>query len=191
MPDVLAELEARGQPLRQQWEARGPGLLAALARLLEPDVIPVQAKVILIHPLFGGDGRAYIPYNSVRCEAILADPDPRLPEILRLAWLIAQLNCDLAKFQGNLRRDEVLRAAALAMIPVVLAGAEELEIVQSSPATLKLAIEAWRIPNLTNASSAEGVVSALLQWWETYQTSRPAWQIALAALSKMTEPTSK
>ena len=50
-----------------------------------------QCDVLLIHPALGGAGEAHLAYNSVRIEAVLANPNADLPEVVRLAWLIAQV----------------------------------------------------------------------------------------------------
>ena len=76
------------------------------------------------------------------------------------------------------------------MIPAVLAAAQELEIAQSDPATIRLALETWRATQLpTGESDIGNLVTALSNWWQTYVADRPLWQIALVALSKMTNPT--
>jgi hypothetical protein len=88
----------------------------------------------------------------------------------------------LAKFQGELPRDRLESASALAMIPAVLTAAEEVELARCDAATIKLAIEAWR-------SDCEKLTpdfaETLSTWWETYLNSRPHWHVALAALNQM------
>src|SRR5690606_23019649 len=99
---ALEELELRSAPLREQWEARGGGLLATLARLTTAGLVPEMADVILVHPVLGGGGAAHWQYNSVQFEAVLANPLAELPEVLRLGWLLAQLNFDLPLYEDHL-----------------------------------------------------------------------------------------
>ena len=94
VPELLDELTVRSGPLRNQWEARGPGVLAAMGRLVEPDILVDRAEVVLVYPVLGGGGTAYARYNTVTIEAVLTDPVARLPEVVRLAWLLSQLSCD-------------------------------------------------------------------------------------------------
>src|SRR5262249_29629876 len=93
-PECADELVLRGRPLEVQWEARGPGLLKQLAELTAPELLVEQAEVVLVQPAYGGGGEAYLSYNAVHVEALLANPVSELPEVLRLGWLLAQLNLD-------------------------------------------------------------------------------------------------
>jgi hypothetical protein len=181
VPDVLEQLELRSGPIRQQWEARGPGLLNQIATRTEPELIVPQVELALVHPALGGASRACLPYNSVLFEALIADAHDQLPETVRLAWSIAQLNCDLPKHQGDLKREQISEVAALAMIPATLTAAQEVELARFDPATVQLAIDSWIWPRPTNAKLAE----QLTAWWETYSASRPSWAVALGALHAM------
>ncbi len=177
LPDGIEQLELRSGPLRAQWEARGPGLLATLGRLTEADVVVESADVILVQPILGGAGRAHPLYNSLHFEAMLANPVPELPEIVRLGWLWGQLNLDLPKYEeqvGRQRREEI---GPLALVPPILAAAEEVELASCNRETLVSAVEAWRIPAVD--------ADLLLDWWATYQGSNSAWNVALAALDKL------
>ena len=176
-PGSLAELELRAGPLGEQWEARGEGLLASLARLTCPEAIVAEADVILVLPVSGGLGVAHRLYNSVRIEAVLANPISELPETVRLGWLLSQLNLDLPMFAELLPPGRAAVAGPLAMLPAVLAAASEVEWARSDVETLAQAVAAW----------SPGAVEAelLWQWWDTYQTSDSTWGVALAALDRM------
>lgn len=181
VPSVLDQLELRSAPLREQWEARGPGMLAQIVRLTAAGLMVEQADAVLVHPMLGGAGAAHLPYNSVRLEAVLVNPSPELPEIVRLAWLIAQLNCDLPLHQGELSRDRAAQVAALALTPIALVAGEEVELCRSHPDAVRQALEAWELAPQKPVETAE----VLLDWWRVYDHSRPGWGIALAALDRM------
>jgi hypothetical protein len=181
LPRCLDDLELRSGPLREQWEARGPGLLSEVAHLTEPSLIAEQADVLLVHPALGGAGSAHLPYNSVRIEAVLANPHHTLPEIVRLAWLLAQLNLDLPLYEGALSRQRMAEMGALAMIPPVLCAAETVELARYDAATLQLALAAWRLSAENHSQAAQ----TLVEWWTVYGGSHPAWPVALAALDRM------
>jgi hypothetical protein len=178
-PQLLDQLELRVAPLLGQWEARGPGLMATVARLTEPELIVEQADVIAVHPVLGGGGAAHWLCNSVRIEAVLANPIAELPEVLRLGWLLSQLHVDLPKHEGNLHRDRRAEVWRLAMIPPIVAAGQEVELTRMSPATISTAVSAWT----ENRSSTTPEI--LLNWWDTYQQSAPSWPAALAALDRL------
>jgi len=178
-PKLLDELELRAGPLREQWEGRGPGLLAGIGRLTEPGILVEQADVLVVYPVAGGGGAAHLAHNAVSIEAVLANPWPQLPEVARLAWLIAQLNLDLPRFTETLR--DPRRVAALAMIPPTLAAADDVELVHDDPSTLSLALQAWRPGGRDESAAAD----CLERWWKTWSAGRTDWPVALAALELM------
>jgi hypothetical protein len=181
LPDLLDQLELRSRPLREQWEARGPGMLAGVGRRTEPDLLVEKADVILVDPFSGGGGESHLPYNSVRIEAVLANPCPQLPEVVRLAWLLSMLNLDLPLYSEKLPRERAGWILRLAMLPAVVAAAVDVELAQEEGEVLKLAIKNW---NLT-PSSMRDPGETLTAWWQTFVKSRPAWPVALVALDKM------
>ncbi len=173
------EIALRRGPIIEQWEARGPGLLRMLARLTEPELIVESARVALVMPVAGGHGVAHPPTNSVRFEAVLANPHPGLPEVVRLGWLLAQLQADLPPLVEHVpagRADELMK---LAMVPAVLAAAEEVELTESGPELVAAALKAWHLAEYTNHTND------LCRWWETYANGQSEWRVALAALGSM------
>lgn len=183
-PELAEELRLRERPLREQWEARGPGLLMTVARQTEPQFIPESAEAVLVAPYAGGHGLAHAETNRVTFEAVLANPVAQLPEVVRLAWLISQLNGELPRYAESLSRPAVReRLIPLATIPPVLAGAELVELARCDEDTIALAVEAWRLP-----VDAPTTAPVLWQWWSTYTESATAWPVALAALEHMLAP---
>jgi hypothetical protein len=176
-PDALAELELRSGPLREQWEARGPGLMARLRSLVGWDSLPESADVILVQPVVGGGGTAHIAYNRVSFEAVLANPVAELPEVIRLGWLLGQLQLDLPEVQGQLSRQRLLAVGELATIPAILAAAHDVELTGPVAAVLSQALDTWRLPKED--------ADALFAWWETYCEKKTEWGTALAALDRL------
>lgn len=181
LPDLLAELEAGGAGLRQRWSYHGSGLLAGVANWTEPDVLVAEAAVVLVHPALGGGGAAHMPYNLARIEATPADPVPELPEPLRLAWLLSQLNLDLPAYREGITPKRLDLVAELAMIPVTLSAAETVALAKCDEQTMALALGAW--PHGENA--AETLLATLCQWWDVYRTMRLPWAEALTALESL------
>jgi len=177
-PKSAEEVALRGGPLREQWEARGPGLLRNLVDLTEPELLVERADIVLLQPVIGGFGKAFLSYNGVHIEAVLANPVSELPEVVRLAWLLAQLNLDLPRFTERVYKAWLI--SSLAMVPAVLQAAEYVELAHFNEVNLQLALSMW-----CPTTPAEELTLTLLDWWNTYQESRPTFSIALQALEKM------
>ncbi|PHS08942.1 MAG: hypothetical protein COA78_12365 [Blastopirellula sp.] len=180
-PKLADELIQRIRPLREQWEARGPGLMDTVGRLTEPNLLVGSADVILVQPSSGGRGVAHLDYNSVRLEAMLYNVDRTLPEVVRLAWLISQLNLDLPVYSERIQRDRLRLIAGYAMLPACFQAAEEVELLSLNQASFAAALEAWRISPTDN----DQLSSTLLDWWQTYQQTNSSWTVALHALDQM------
>lgn len=179
-PASAEELVTRAGPLRELWESRGPGLLMEVGRLAEPQLIPENAQVILVQPVLGGSGAPHAWYNSLRIEAMLANPVAELPEVLRLAWLIGQLQLELPRYRDDIGLADSDRVGALALIPLTLAAGEYVEWCQVDTATIEKALVAW-LPEVDHAATLEPVLS----WWDVYQDRKLPFGKALAALGKL------
>lgn len=181
VPKLTGELELRLPPWRQQWEARGPGLFFGVRRLAEAQLLPERATVVLVHPVASGGGEAFAPYNQVLLEATLTDPEPRLPELVRLGWLLAQTNLDLPDYADRLPRDRLLRAAKLGLVPVVLAAAEDAELSRCNSETQRLALTNWELAG----NDVENLSDTLDIWYGVYRQRRPEFGVGLLALDEM------
>jgi hypothetical protein len=183
-PELVDELAVRGGPLREQWEARGGGLLREVARLTEAAVVPASAEVVLVSPYLGGHGTAHPWQNRITIEAVLVNPLPELPETVRLAWLASQLNADLPRYADVLRPGTAGRALRVAAVPPVLAAASSVELVPPDAAPVELALDAWRLSRDLPANAAE----QLGQWWSAWLDHPQSWPVAVAALDRMLWP---
>lgn len=175
------ELSFRSRPLREQIEARVPGMLRAIGRLADPLLLPAGAECVLVTPASGGGGTAHPRTNRIVLEAVLVNPLPELPEAVRATWLIAQLNLDLPKFAESLPTGGMLTIGPLALLPPTLAAAEAVELAVYSRATIAAAVQAWHIPVADPQATAE----VLDNWWTTYLHASPEWPVAMAALGQM------
>lgn len=185
-PEIVEELAVRGRPLMEQWEARGAGMLNQLARSTEEMVVPATAEIVLVAPYAGGHGVAHAAVNRVVFEAVLINPHAELPETVRLAWLLGQLNSDLPRFADVLPagleaatfRATTVRAAMLAP---ALAAAEVVELARCDEATIELAIDAWFLRNELPADAA----TRIWGWWQAWLARPLKWPVAVAALGEM------
>lgn len=180
-PNPAETLRLRERPLREQWEARGNGLLRQIAAMTDERLIAESATVVLIHPALGGGGDAHLQQNAVTFEAVLTNPVSQLPEVVRLAWLLAQLQCDLPAFADHVNAQRLPHVAAFALLPAVLQAAANVELGEFSAAQIARAIAAWQLPQMADLDAA----AVVHDWWQTYTADRPPWPVALTALDQM------
>ena len=181
LPQMLDDLTHRMRPLQEHWEARGPGLLHEIGQLTDERLLIDQAKIVAVHPAFGGGGNASLATNAVRIEAVLTNVVDGLPEVVRLGWLLSQLNHELPIFSERVHGSRLPLIAQLAMLPATLQAIETVELSQLSPFTIAEALPAWQI----EVAADEDVSATLLDWWHTYRATKPSWEVALAALDQM------
>ncbi len=181
LPRLADDLVLRGKPLREQWEARGPGLLFKLAQLTDESICAPSAQVVLVHPALGGGGTAHLTYNLVHIEAVLANPFANLPEVVRLAWLLAQLHLELPRFSEQVPPGQLPRIAGLAMVPPTLEAAQFVELggpVDES--AIRTALQVWE-----RNDAPEPLAEIVWHWWQTYREDRPPFSLGLRALAHM------
>ncbi|MBL9083475.1 MAG: hypothetical protein JNK76_16785 [Planctomycetales bacterium] len=189
-PDLRKELELRYGPLRELWDARGPGLLAAVGRATDRRLVPEAVSVAAVPP-FGaqGGGWAALGSNTVVFEMVLADPIAGLPETVRLGWLVSQLNIDLPDFSELLAPGAARLVAACAMLPVVLEAAADLEMMRPDEGghLLTTAAEAWLPAALKSPELklSESRLAALCGWRESARASGVPWGVKLKALERL------
>ncbi len=182
-PNYLPDMALREGPLRSLWEAQGPGLLHMMGGFTEEQLIIGQAEVVLVQPIVGGMGQAHLTTNRVHIEALLTNTARELPETLRLAWLLAQLDFDRPVHSELLNTIRLHAVAGLAVLPSVLMAGHELSICHYSPELVQQAIEFWKL--MIPSMEAHQLAIVVSTWWETYQAARPPWRVALAGLDQM------
>lgn len=176
-PQMEAELQLRQRPLREQWEARGPGFLRRLSQLAESAAVPSEAGVALVPPCLGGGGVAHPEFGLVRLEAVLANAWMELPEALRLGWLLAQLGKADAAIPPARRRMVI----ALATLPAALEAGEYVEWTRADRRTLEAALAAWR-PPLPDGAAPTEIAEVLDTWRRRCLDESLLWPRAVADL---------
>jgi hypothetical protein len=182
-PDYLNEIKLRERPLQEQWEAVGPGLWYQLKQILKADLLVEQARVILVQPVLGGFGRAHLQANCCHIEAVLTNADPILTEVLRLFWLLAQLDFDRPIYSQHINSMRLNEVAGMAMLPPVLQAAQNLGFAQLDDQTILRAMIQWRLQ--PEGNHARALAEVLMVWWETYQSGDNNWTVALTGLDRM------
>lgn len=176
--DLLARTS---QPIRKAWSTFGAGLLGQMVNWTDRDLLVESATVVVVPTFGGGVGRAFLSNNRVHLEVYETEPDAVLPEVLRLAWLLSQLNLDLPQFSERIEPGRRELAFQLAMIPIALKAGEILELTsKADKSALARAAERWVFPD-----DGGRWVSVLAEWWDVYETMRPSWPEALRALDHL------
>ena len=182
-PNFQNDMRLRTEPLKQQWEAYGPGLLRLIANWTAADLLPREAEVVVVQPIVGGAGFPHLQTNRCHIEALLTNNDPALTETLRLAWLLAQLEFDRPVYSDLVNAFRLRRIGGLAMLPATLLAAQGLELCPYSAAMLEKAITSWRMA--TPDENPAALSQVLMSWWETVEAGQPDWRIALTGLDRM------
>ena len=188
-PNLERELVLRIGPLREHWEARGPGLLRWLLRSTHGRSLDDFTSVLLVHPLHDGDVQPLYGHRALLVEALLVNPEPRLPEIVRLAWGFSRLISYAAEDSAtsspesgaHLRRQGLVNAFGL--LPAALDTAEQVEICQAGPKAVELAMRTWHLPDIVKPGE-------LWTWWQSHcETSQGesslTWATSLAKLDAL------
>lgn len=190
-PKLREELELRFRPLRELWDARGPGLVAGVGRRTDRALVPEAARVAAVPPYLGGGGWAAAPSNTVVFEMVLANPIDQLPETVRLGWLVTLLNFDLPDFAEALPADRAREVAAWSMLPAVLEAAADLELAwpDATGQLLTTAAAAWLPTALGRpASDADAATATIVSgWWQAASRDKAAWGVKLRALGRLLE----
>jgi hypothetical protein len=182
VPNMVEELDLRSRPLRELWEARGPGMLARLRQTLGEELVVESADVVVVHPVLGGGGSAHLPYNTVHIEGVLANPMADLPEAIRLLWLLSQLQFDLPRFSELIAPKELPRLAMIATVPASLDAAEHVEFGRFSAEGVTSALRSWKV---TSPEEAPSVAATAIAWWEEFRAGEAPFAVALRALPAM------
>jgi hypothetical protein len=144
------EAQLRLRPLREQWEARGPGMMAYVRRRMSWIREDAPVVVELTSPGTLSEATIVRP-DKVQFVAYLANPLEQLPEVVRLAWMLTCAQVPAAW-------SEPLVPAAL--IPLLLEAGEYVELNALDTPTVSLALRNW-LPNDRPQPSAEH----LFDWW--------------------------
>ena len=123
--------------------------------------------VVLVHPVSGGSAIAFADQQIVVFEAVLANSQRELPEILRLGWALAQLMVQPG--------DEAL--IPLATIPACLAAGALFDVCPFDRRILKLATETWLACEPAPASA-----DVIWRWWQE-TAAQPDWSKRIADLN--------
>ena len=140
--EIENELGQREGLLKQQWQARGPGICRWLSQfpLLNDGNDTSPAKIAPTLPIFGGAAWPIPNRTGTVVEAVLFDPVPPLPEVLRIAQ-------SLIRSRLESRWNQMDSSLALTVASTLaLAAGMHVELATFDSSTLEQAIQCWACP---------------------------------------------
>ena len=140
--EIENELGQREGLLKQQWQARGPGICRWLSQfpLLNDGNDTSPAKIATTLPIFGGAAWPIPNRTGTVVEAVLFDPVPPLPEVLRIAQ-------SLFRSRLESRWNQMDSSLALTVASTLaLAAGMHVELATFDSSTLEQAIQCWACP---------------------------------------------
>lgn len=185
-PRFEEEMQYRQLPLRNLWEAEGPGLLHSIVERIG-GTLPGFVSVCLTQPISPGGGFANSNRSEIFAEAVLTHEDPRLPETLRLGWLLAQ--CSKSESLPITPNREV-DTHALALVPLTLSMGEQVGATTLNADVIQAALKNWAggphwRPH--NFKHAEHMAEALHAWWSDVAASEADWDASILKLADLLE----
>jgi hypothetical protein len=181
-PRLGEEVALRERPIREQWEARGPGMLRRMIELAGAAFAIPAAEIALVQPCLGGGGEVHAHCGLVRLEAVLTNSWPSLPEPVRVGWLLFRLAAENAAFVGDKNLATRREAIALAAIPLALEAAEYVEWTACDPTNMDVALQAWRPKPPMGADLPQ--IAALYDKWRSERRLREiGWSNAVDFLA--------
>lgn len=181
-PKIAEQLPLRSGPLRELWDAAGPGLMREVGRRTINTIIPSKATALLVQPVRGGDGGLIDRNDTIWIEAVLTHPDPSIPETLRLVWLLARKGVDRIESNRWVQAERLPQVVALALIPFVLSAGEELGLCRTGDAEIRRAVDLWHAAEIQQRESS---TESLVRWWSQMREGELPLPVALKALDKM------
>jgi hypothetical protein len=179
-PKLAEQLELRAKPLHDRWDTVGPGLLREVERQIwanspPPGWWPPRVNLWMVQPIRGGDGGFDSDDTSLWMEAMLTDVDPRVPEVLRIVWLMTRLAID--QHTRNKSGESALSLPwSLVSVPIVLTAGAELELF-GGRLPIRAAMELWRFGDA-------GTAKILEIWWDQHTREPAPLPVALKLLQR-------
>lgn len=181
-PKLSEQLELRGKPMKENWSQIGTNLLSEIANQIwrgspPDDWWPSKVDGLLVHPMRGGDGSFDAETGKFWVEAVVNAPDPDVPEVLRVAWLLTQI-----AIERQVREQSSESATGmpwgLGAVPLVLDAAVKTSLISAGESAIHAALRLWRLGDEASAAT-------IANWWQQWQSNASPMPIALKALGRM------
>jgi len=178
--DINELLKLRAVPIRQQWEARGPGMMSKITQLSNESLTIDNATVVLVLPVSGGGGDVHSDQDCVRFEAVLTDTMGQLPEVIRLAWLLSRLAIRRSRRCSSSPLSRLALVEQLAALPLVLSAADHVELLCFDRSAMDLAVSSW----IHGVEPTESLSEVVYKWWRGFTGSQTPLTIEMYQLDK-------
>ena len=168
--EIENELGQREGLLKQQWQARGPGICRWLSQfpLLNDGNDTSPAKIATTLPIFGGAAWPIPNRTGTVVEAVLFDPVPSLPEVLRIAQSLIR-----SRLESRWNQTDSSLALTVAST-LALAAGMHVELATFDSSTLEQAIQCWACPGENIGAAKKRLesekipdVDAIRRWLES------------------------
>lgn len=192
-PRLVEQLRLRYAPLKQAYEAYGPGIVRSIGNRIwngapPKDWWPSKVTVHAVQPIHSGAAGRSSSHTTVWIEAVLTDISPLVPEWLRLVQQLTEMAIDThtRTHASNLQNENGPATTelpwSLAMVPLVLEEAKDRGLVGGDGIPLAAALDLWQLPE-TQHNDLESLSSVLRRWWTEVGSQAQAFPIALKQLS--------
>jgi len=200
-PRLAEQLGLRYAPLKQAYEAYGPGMLRSIGNQIwngspPRDWWPRRATVHAVQPIMTGAAGRSTGQASVWIEAVLTDISPEVPEWLRLVQQLTEMAVEThtrthaSHFGEDPSKPSNSSSTelpwSLGIVPLILDQAADRGLTSASPMPLATALRLWRAPGerSLNPDRFIGPLSDVLEtWWVDVGSQATAFPIALKQLS--------
>lgn len=181
-PKLAEQLPLRARPLQAMWDERGRGLMRQLAAQTHASLIPQSVVAMLVQPVGGGGGDADPQSGRFWIEAMLTDAAPEVPEVLRVAWLVARVGVASPAANRMIDPEHLPSVAATALVPMVLSAGRELDLLRGDELPIDRAFALW------DPNASEATVETLQRWWQQMQSGETPFPVGIKALDRMLYP---
>ena len=213
LPRLAEQLRLRYAPLKQAFDAYGPGMLRAIGDQIwngsaPNDWWPNKVIVHAVQPLHLGAAGNSTCQPSVWIEAVLTDISPDVPEWLRLVYQLTELAIDThtrthasnASEKSSQNTTEL--PWSLAIVPLIIDLATARGLLGNGPMPILQAIQLWhpsKSAGLTgqsdvndeapadNAPKPQVIAARIEEWWQEVGSDANAFPIALKDLANRLE----
>lgn len=192
-PRLAEQLRLRYSPLKQAYEAYGPGIVRSIGNRIwngapPKDWWPGKVTVHAVQPIHSGAAGRSSSQTTVWIEAVLTDISPLVPEWLRLVQQLTEMAVDThtrthaSNFSNESASTGTELPWSLAMVPLVLEEAKDRGLVGGGDLPLAAALDLWQLPE-TQHNDLNSLSIVLGRWWTDIGSQAQAFPIALKQLS--------
>lgn len=184
-PRQSDQLKLRYAPLKQAYQAYGPGLIRSIGHRIwnaapPDDWWPKTVYLHAVQPLHRGDGDVSTIDSALWIEAVLTDINPDVPEWLRLVYL---LTCVAVDGHARTHQTSATPAEAIAAAAGLTSATSSMPELPWRLGTIPLVLhQAFEQGVLGNGDDKLPIELAASMWWSAASSGAPKSSVALTWL---------